>query len=104
MLVFNTQLGQFCYKQIIIKCLLSAPGNEPHERADVSLVGLSQSLIVDPPVFGLNVDGRDSLLHQDQVHEKPASSSVAVNERMNEHKAVVSERRVLHWMELKRRL
>ena len=55
----------------------------PDKRANVSLVGSLEELVVLEPVLLPDDDRRVARLHQDEVHEQPAGPPVAVDERVD---------------------
>ena len=63
----------------------------PDKRANVSLVGSLEELVVLEPVLLPDDDRRVARLHQDEVHEQPAGPPVAVDERVDVDELVVCE-------------
>ena len=58
-------------------------GDESDERANVAVVGRHEMLVVQESILLPDDDGRESVLHQDQVHEEAGCATVSVDKRMN---------------------
>lgn len=74
-------------QQCVRLCRFHKPDKGPH----VALVGGLQVLVVEVAVLLGDDDGRVPGLHQQQVHEQPRGSPVAIDEGMDVDKLVVRQ-------------